>query len=306
MVELSARELGLLEVLLQRAGRLVSKDQLVERLCEWGEEVSLNAIDVYNHRQRKKIEKGPVRIATVPAASATASRRFLPDAPAPRVAWGKPGRNFFSARSALSSARSSTGCSRLLLLLDPSQHRGDMAGGTGHCQRASSTAPSNPTSRRSRAWSKSITTGSSSFCRNRRARFSGATMWIASTTSCSTDTARCSAANRTWPASRHRRSADARCGLPLRSSEIHGRAVRVASLWIAGSTLETPMALLQVAEDAREAVGARHGNHQGRAAAAVRDPAAGGVADLARAGAWHQAVVGGGSTHSAPSAGRVI
>jgi two-component system OmpR family response regulator len=65
MVELSARELGLLEVLLQRAGRLVSKDQLVERLCEWGEEVSLNAIEVYIHRLRKKIEKGPVRIATV-------------------------------------------------------------------------------------------------------------------------------------------------------------------------------------------------------------------------------------------------
>ena len=36
LVELSARELSLLEVLLQRAGRLVSKDQLVERLCEWG------------------------------------------------------------------------------------------------------------------------------------------------------------------------------------------------------------------------------------------------------------------------------
>ncbi|MFT4268278.1 MAG: response regulator transcription factor [Xenophilus sp.] len=65
MVELSARELGLLEVLLQRAGRLVSKDQLVERLCEWGEEVSLNAIEVYVHRLRKKIEKGPIRIATV-------------------------------------------------------------------------------------------------------------------------------------------------------------------------------------------------------------------------------------------------
>ena len=65
MVELSARELGLLEVLLQRAGRLVSKDQLVERLCEWGDEVSNNAIEVYIHRLRKKIEKGPVRIATV-------------------------------------------------------------------------------------------------------------------------------------------------------------------------------------------------------------------------------------------------
>ena len=65
MVELSARELGLLEVLLQRSGRLVSKDQLVERLCEWGEEVSTNAIEVYIHRLRKKIEKGPIRIATV-------------------------------------------------------------------------------------------------------------------------------------------------------------------------------------------------------------------------------------------------
>lgn len=65
MVELSARELGLLEVLLQRAGRLVSKDQLVERLCEWGDEVSNNAIEVYIHRLRKKIERGPIRIATV-------------------------------------------------------------------------------------------------------------------------------------------------------------------------------------------------------------------------------------------------
>lgn len=64
-VELSARELGLLEVLLQRAGRLVSKDQLVERLCEWGDEVSNNAIEVYVHRLRKKIERGPIRIATV-------------------------------------------------------------------------------------------------------------------------------------------------------------------------------------------------------------------------------------------------
>lgn len=65
MVELSARELSLLEVLLQRAGRLVSKEQLVEHLCEWGEEVSNNAIEVYIHRLRKKIEQGALRIATV-------------------------------------------------------------------------------------------------------------------------------------------------------------------------------------------------------------------------------------------------
>jgi two-component system OmpR family response regulator len=65
VLDLSARELGLLEVLLQRTGRLVSKEQLVDHLCEWGEEVSNNAIEVYVHRLRKKIEIGGVRIATV-------------------------------------------------------------------------------------------------------------------------------------------------------------------------------------------------------------------------------------------------
>ncbi len=65
MIDLSARELGLLEVLLKRSGRLVSKEQLVDHLCEWGEEVSNNAIEVYVHRLRKKIEGWGVRIATV-------------------------------------------------------------------------------------------------------------------------------------------------------------------------------------------------------------------------------------------------
>jgi two-component system OmpR family response regulator len=64
-IDLSARELSLLEVFLQRAGRLVSKDQLVSHLCEWGEEVSPNAIEVYVHRLRKKLEPGGIRIVTV-------------------------------------------------------------------------------------------------------------------------------------------------------------------------------------------------------------------------------------------------
>lgn len=64
-LELSAREIGLLEVLLSRMGRLVSKDQLVDHLCGWGEEVSHNAIEVYVHRLRKKLEPGGVKIATV-------------------------------------------------------------------------------------------------------------------------------------------------------------------------------------------------------------------------------------------------
>lgn len=65
VVDLSAREIGLLEIFLLRSGRLVSKDQLVEHLCGWGEEVSSNAIEVYVHRLRKKLEDSGVRIVTV-------------------------------------------------------------------------------------------------------------------------------------------------------------------------------------------------------------------------------------------------
>ena len=64
-LELSAREIGLLEILLQRSGRLVSKEQIVSHLCEWGEEVSHNAVEVYMHRLRRKLEGGGIRIATV-------------------------------------------------------------------------------------------------------------------------------------------------------------------------------------------------------------------------------------------------
>jgi len=64
-LELSAREVGLLEIFLQRSGRMLSKDQLVSHLCEWGEEVSPNAIEVYVHRLRRKLEPGGVRIVTV-------------------------------------------------------------------------------------------------------------------------------------------------------------------------------------------------------------------------------------------------
>jgi two-component system OmpR family response regulator len=64
-LELSAREMGLLEILMQRAGRMVSKEQLVDHMCEWGEEVSTNAIEVYIHRLRRKLEGGCVKIVTV-------------------------------------------------------------------------------------------------------------------------------------------------------------------------------------------------------------------------------------------------
>lgn len=65
VLDLSARELAVLEILLLKVGRLVSKDQLVDHLCSWGEEVSTNAIEVYIHRLRKKIESSEVRINTM-------------------------------------------------------------------------------------------------------------------------------------------------------------------------------------------------------------------------------------------------
>jgi two-component system OmpR family response regulator len=65
VLELSARELDLLELLLMRAERLVSKEQMLDHLCQWGEEVSANAIEVYIHRLRKKLEPGGVRISTL-------------------------------------------------------------------------------------------------------------------------------------------------------------------------------------------------------------------------------------------------
>ena len=65
LVDLSAREMAVLEILMLRAGRLVGKEQLVDHLCGWGEEVSTNAIEVYVHRLRKKLESAGVRIATI-------------------------------------------------------------------------------------------------------------------------------------------------------------------------------------------------------------------------------------------------
>ncbi|MCL4773410.1 MAG: response regulator transcription factor [Burkholderiaceae bacterium] len=64
-LELSAREIGLLEVLMQRMGRLVSKEQIVDHVCEWGDEISLNAIEVYVHRLRRKLDGCGIRIVTV-------------------------------------------------------------------------------------------------------------------------------------------------------------------------------------------------------------------------------------------------
>jgi len=64
-LELSAREIGVLEVLMLRSGRVVNKDQLAGELYGWDEEVSPNAIEVYVHRLRRKLEPAGVTIRTI-------------------------------------------------------------------------------------------------------------------------------------------------------------------------------------------------------------------------------------------------
>ena len=64
-LELSPRELALLELLMMRAGRVVSKEQLVNHLYGWGDEVADNAIEVNVYRLRKKLEPLGCEIRTV-------------------------------------------------------------------------------------------------------------------------------------------------------------------------------------------------------------------------------------------------
>jgi len=64
-LDLSAREFGVLEVLMLRSGRVVNKEQLAEQLYGWDEEVGANAIEVYVHRLRRKLEPAGVTIRTI-------------------------------------------------------------------------------------------------------------------------------------------------------------------------------------------------------------------------------------------------
>ena len=64
-LELTTRELSVLEALMLRTGWVVSKEQLLERLYSYSEEASSNAIEVYIHRLRKKIEPAGVTTRTI-------------------------------------------------------------------------------------------------------------------------------------------------------------------------------------------------------------------------------------------------
>ncbi|HET6493101.1 MAG TPA: response regulator transcription factor [Burkholderiales bacterium] len=60
-LEFSAREFALLHELMLNAGRVLSREQLSERLYAWGEEIESNAIDVHIHHLRRKLAPHLIR-----------------------------------------------------------------------------------------------------------------------------------------------------------------------------------------------------------------------------------------------------
>lgn len=62
---LPARERGLLQLLCEHAGRIVPKERIVAQLSGFDDELSPNAVDIYVHRLRKRIEGSGCQLRTV-------------------------------------------------------------------------------------------------------------------------------------------------------------------------------------------------------------------------------------------------
>ncbi len=64
-MDLTPKEALVLKTLMSRAGRVVSKRQIMEQISDWADESSENAIEILIHRLRKKLESSDVSISTV-------------------------------------------------------------------------------------------------------------------------------------------------------------------------------------------------------------------------------------------------
>ena len=64
-VDLSARELAMIELLLLKEGKVVTKQQIVDHLYGWEDSSTSNAVEVFVYRLRKKLESSGVDIRTV-------------------------------------------------------------------------------------------------------------------------------------------------------------------------------------------------------------------------------------------------
>jgi DNA-binding response OmpR family regulator len=65
VLDLSAREWAVLEYLLQHSGRVVSKQQIIEAILPWGDDLTQNAVEVYVSRLRLKLDGAGVAIRTI-------------------------------------------------------------------------------------------------------------------------------------------------------------------------------------------------------------------------------------------------
>ncbi|MGE4240005.1 response regulator transcription factor [Ramlibacter sp.] len=64
-IDLSARELALIELMFLRVGRVVSKEHITNQLYGWGDDVAPNAVEVLVYRVRKKLESFGCEIKTI-------------------------------------------------------------------------------------------------------------------------------------------------------------------------------------------------------------------------------------------------
>jgi DNA-binding response OmpR family regulator len=64
-LELAAREWAVLQILIEKVEKVVSKEAFIESLTNWEEGLSANAIEVYISRLRAKLEPAGIRIRTV-------------------------------------------------------------------------------------------------------------------------------------------------------------------------------------------------------------------------------------------------
>lgn len=64
-IELSAREWAILQYLIRNSGRVVSKQQIIDAVLPWGEDITLNTVEVYVSRKRIKLGDAGVVIRTV-------------------------------------------------------------------------------------------------------------------------------------------------------------------------------------------------------------------------------------------------
>ena len=64
-LDLSAREIAVIELLLLREGKVVTKQQIVDHLYGWDDSSTSNAVEVFVYRLRRKIEVSGVDIRTV-------------------------------------------------------------------------------------------------------------------------------------------------------------------------------------------------------------------------------------------------